>query len=48
MGVDTRVNTHIELQATRDELKEALIAKENALKQLAEQNAWFFTSLRFE
>jgi two-component system sensor histidine kinase ChiS len=34
----TRVNTHIELQATRDELKEALIAKENALKQLAEQN----------
>ncbi|MDM8559225.1 response regulator [Candidatus Parabeggiatoa sp. HSG14] len=34
----TRVNTHLELQATREKLKEALIAKENALKQLAKQN----------
>ncbi|MDM8559347.1 response regulator [Candidatus Parabeggiatoa sp. HSG14] len=34
----TRINTHIELQTIKNELKEALIAKENALKQLAKQN----------
>ncbi|MEK8016252.1 MAG: adenylate/guanylate cyclase domain-containing protein, partial [Candidatus Parabeggiatoa sp.] len=34
----TRINTHLELQATKEELKKALAAKENALEQLEKQN----------
>jgi two-component system sensor histidine kinase ChiS len=34
----SRINTHLELQATKKELQEALAAKENALEQLDKQN----------
>ncbi len=34
----TRINTHLELQATKEELREEVAAKENALEQLEKQN----------